>query len=157
MENLAARLSCRTEHEPLHPLISQKIRWQPDLSFRPFNYTAAPIIENMGSTAGTSSVVKPSPPAFVGAPMEKSSKASLIKELVALGLLKAVAAPFEQVKLLLQNQKDIIKSGRQHKPYNGILHCFTTTIRNEGIFSLWRGYTAMTMVHVSATVTCTAS
>nr|KJB69534.1 hypothetical protein B456_011G028800 [Gossypium raimondii] len=152
MENLAARLSWRMEHEPLHPLISQKIHWQPDLSFRPFNYTAAPIIENMGSTAGTSSVVKPSPPAFVGAPMEKSSKASLIKELVALGLLKAVAAPFERVKLLLQNQKDIIKSGRLHKPYNGILHCFATTIRNEGIFSLWRGYTAMTMVHVSATV-----
>ncbi|MFQ6644606.1 hypothetical protein Gotur_019913 [Gossypium turneri] len=148
----AARLSWRMEHEPLHPLISQKIHWQPDLSFRPFNYTAAPIIENMGSTAGTSSVVKPSPPAFVGAPMEKSSKASLIKELVALGLLKAVAAPFERVKLLLQNQKDILKSGRLHKPYNGILHCFATTIRNEGIFSLWRGYTAMTMVHVSATV-----
>ncbi|KAG4124236.1 hypothetical protein ERO13_D10G027232v2 [Gossypium hirsutum] len=152
MENLAARLSCRTEHEPLHPLISQKIRWQPDLSFRPFNYTAAPIIENMGSTVGTSSVVKPSPTAFVGAPMEKSSKASLIKELVALGLLKAVAAPFERVKLLLQNQKVIIKSGRLHKPYNGILHCFATTIRNEGIFSLWRGYTAMTTGHVSATV-----
>ncbi|KAA3478930.1 ADP,ATP carrier protein-like [Gossypium australe] len=106
----------------------------------------------MGGTVGTSSVVKPSPTAFVGAPMGKSSKASLIKELVALGLLKAVAAPFEGVKLLLQNQKNIIKSGRLHKPYNGILHCFATTIRNEGIFSLWRGYTAMTMGHVSATV-----
>ncbi|KAK5792162.1 hypothetical protein PVK06_033276 [Gossypium arboreum] len=149
MDNLAIRVSCRMEHEPLHPPISQKIHWQLDLSFRHFNYTT-PLIENIrGNDA--SSVVKPMPAAFVGAPME-SSKASFITKMVLLDAAKAAVAPFERVKLLMQNQNDIIKSGRLPKPYNGIFHCFATTIRHEGIFSLWRGYPVMAIGDVFSKV-----
>ncbi|XP_047254252.1 ADP,ATP carrier protein 3, mitochondrial-like [Capsicum annuum] len=55
---------------------------------------------------------------------------------------KMVAAPIERVKLLIQNQDKIIKSGRLSKPYKGIADCFTKTIKDEGVLSLWRGNTA---------------
>lgn len=48
-------------------------------------------------------------------------------------------APLERVKLLLQNQGELIRSGRLSRPYLGIKDCFSRTIRNEGVFSLWRG------------------
>ncbi|KAF3634807.1 ADP,ATP carrier protein 1, mitochondrial [Capsicum annuum] len=55
---------------------------------------------------------------------------------------KMVAAPIERVKLLIQNQDKIIKSGRLSEPYKGIADCFTKTIKDEGVLSLWRGNTA---------------
>ena len=38
---------------------------------------------------------------------------------VAAGVSKTVAAPIERVKLLVQNQDEMIKQGRLDKPYNG--------------------------------------
>lgn len=52
---------------------------------------------------------------------------------------KTVAAPIERVKLLIQNQDEMIKSGRLSEPYKGISDCFARNIRNEGVLSLWRG------------------
>ncbi|KAB2060590.1 hypothetical protein ES319_A10G029200v1 [Gossypium barbadense] len=163
----ATRLSCRTEHEPFHPPISQKIHFQPDLSFRHFSYTTTLMGILQGNCAlgnwrsqssilpvshgNTSSIVKPVPPAFIGAPME-NSKAFIIKDLALFGVLKTALAPFERVKLLMQNQNHLIKSSQLPKPYNGILDCFARTIRNEGVLSLWRGYTAMTLADVSLKV-----
>ncbi|XVF27620.1 hypothetical protein REPUB_Repub14bG0123900 [Reevesia pubescens] len=66
-----------------------------------------------------------------------------------LGSVRTAAAPFERVKLLMQNQNAMIKSGRLPQPYNGIFDCFARTIRNEGFFSLWRGNIAIAMGHVS--------
>merc|ERR1711936_1466090 len=42
---------------------------------------------------------------------------------VADGVSKTVAAPIERVKLLVQNQDEMIKQGRLDKPYNGVLDC----------------------------------
>ncbi|XP_022715853.1 ADP,ATP carrier protein 1, mitochondrial-like [Durio zibethinus] len=162
MENWTKRLNCRMEHEPMHPPISQKIHWHPDLSFR-HSYT--PRMQNIHGAGAlvnwrslspllpafqgcASTVVKPVPqPAFVGAPLE-NNKASVLVKLAMLGVLKTTVAPFERVQLLMQNQNAMIKSGRLHQPYNGIFDCFARTIRNEGIFSLWRGNTANAMGHV---------
>lgn len=52
---------------------------------------------------------------------------------------KTAAAPIERVKLLVQNQAEMLKSGALDKPYNGIGECFGRTIKNEGFLSLWRG------------------
>ncbi|KAG6499347.1 hypothetical protein ZIOFF_039112 [Zingiber officinale] len=52
------------------------------------------------------------------------------------------AAPIERVKLLIQNQDEMIKAGRLSEPYKGISDCFCRTIREEGALSLWRGNTA---------------
>merc|ERR1712088_422743 len=42
---------------------------------------------------------------------------------VAAGVSKTAAAPIERVKLLVQNQDEMIKQGRLDKPYNGVLDC----------------------------------
>ena len=36
----------------------------------------------------------------------------------------------------------MLKSGRLERKYDGIIECFSRTIKNEGTVSLWRGNTA---------------
>lgn len=61
---------------------------------------------------------------------------------VSAAVSKTAAAPIERVKLLIQNQDEMIKSGRLATPYKGIGDCFSRVIREEGTVSLWRGNTA---------------
>ena len=58
---------------------------------------------------------------------------------VAAGVSKTVAAPIERVKLLVQNQDEMIKSGRLDKPYSGVMDCTKRTLAAEGIAPFWRG------------------
>jgi len=58
---------------------------------------------------------------------------------VSAAVSKTAAAPIERVKLLIQNQDEMIKSGRLATPYKGISDCFVRVIREEGVVSLWRG------------------
>ncbi|GAB2212909.1 hypothetical protein Droror1_Dr00020914 [Drosera rotundifolia] len=53
-----------------------------------------------------------------------------------------VVAPLDRIKLLLQCQNEMIKSGRLSSPYKGFTDCLTRTIRHEGVLSLWRGNNA---------------
>lgn len=52
---------------------------------------------------------------------------------------KTAAAPIERVKLLVQNQNEMLKTGRLSEPYKGIIDCTTRTFRTEGILPFWRG------------------
>ncbi|XP_051117060.1 ADP,ATP carrier protein ER-ANT1 [Andrographis paniculata] len=52
---------------------------------------------------------------------------------------KSAAAPIERVKLLLQNQGELLKRGQLQKPYVGVGDCFQRLFREEGIYSFWRG------------------
>lgn len=52
---------------------------------------------------------------------------------------KTAAAPIERVKLLVQNQGEMLKSGRLDRPYNGVIDCTVRTFRSEGILPFWRG------------------
>ncbi|KAG5437127.1 hypothetical protein PCANB_001103, partial [Pneumocystis canis] len=61
---------------------------------------------------------------------------------VSAAVAKTSAAPIERVKLLIQNQDEMIKVGRLSQRYTGIIDCFSRTIRDEGVISLWRGNTA---------------
>merc|ERR1712137_1420033 len=61
---------------------------------------------------------------------------------VAAAISKTAAAPIERIKLMVQNQDEMIKSGRLDRPYNGVVDCFRRVIADEGIVSLWRGNTA---------------
>jgi solute carrier family 25 (adenine nucleotide translocator) protein 4/5/6/31 len=54
---------------------------------------------------------------------------------------KTAAAPLERVKLLMQNQGEMLKSGRLREPYSGIADCFRRTVRDEGFMALWRSNT----------------
>ncbi|KAJ5894120.1 Mitochondrial carrier protein [Penicillium taxi] len=61
---------------------------------------------------------------------------------VSAAVSKTAAAPIERVKLLIQNQDEMIKQGRLDRKYTGIVECFKRTIAAEGTASLWRGNTA---------------
>jgi len=52
---------------------------------------------------------------------------------------KTAAAPIERIKLLVQNQDEMLKQGTLDKPYNGVIDCFKRTIAQEGVGPLWRG------------------
>merc|ERR1711909_246049 len=58
---------------------------------------------------------------------------------VAAGVSKTFAAPIERVKLLVQNQDEMIRQGRLDKPYTGVVDCTTRTLKTEGIIPFWRG------------------
>ena len=44
-------------------------------------------------------------------------------------ILQTAAAPIERVKLLVQNQDEMIKQGRLDKPYKGVIDCTARTFR----------------------------
>jgi solute carrier family 25 (mitochondrial adenine nucleotide translocator), member 4/5/6/31 len=52
---------------------------------------------------------------------------------------KTVAAPIERVKLLVQNQGEMLKQGKLTEPYKGVIDCTAKTFRSEGLYSFWRG------------------
>jgi len=58
---------------------------------------------------------------------------------VAAVVSKTAAAPIERIKLLVQNQDEMIRQGRLDKPYKGVIDCTARTIKNEGVYPLWRG------------------
>jgi solute carrier family 25 (adenine nucleotide translocator) protein 4/5/6/31 len=58
---------------------------------------------------------------------------------VAAAVSKTAAAPIERVKLLVQNQNEMIKQGRLDKPYSGVMDCVQRTLKNEGVIPFWRG------------------
>ncbi|KAL4584134.1 hypothetical protein LXL04_008724 [Taraxacum kok-saghyz] len=52
---------------------------------------------------------------------------------------KSAAAPIERVKLLLQNQGELLKRGQLTRPYSGVGQCFKRVFKEEGFLSFWRG------------------
>lgn len=58
---------------------------------------------------------------------------------VAAGISKTAAAPIERVKLLIQNQDEMIKQGILDKKYGGMADCVKRTVAGDGVVSLWRG------------------
>jgi len=58
---------------------------------------------------------------------------------VAAAVSKTAAAPIERVKLLVQNQGEMLKQGTLEKPYSGVIDCTMRTAKTEGVFSFWRG------------------
>ena len=58
---------------------------------------------------------------------------------VAAAVSKTAAAPIERVKLLVQNQSEMLKQGILDKPYSGVVDCTTRTMKSEGIGAFWRG------------------
>jgi len=61
---------------------------------------------------------------------------------ISAAVSKTAAAPIERIKLLIQNQDEMIKAGRLDRKYAGIGDCFKRTMADEGAVALWRGNTA---------------
>jgi len=54
-------------------------------------------------------------------------------------IAKTAAAPIERVKLMVQNQDEMLKSGRLDRPYTGVMDCGARILKDEGIIPFWRG------------------
>merc|ERR1712179_883443 len=52
---------------------------------------------------------------------------------------KTAAAPIARIKLLVQNQDEMIKAGRLSEPYKGVIDCTVKTFKSEGLLPFWRG------------------
>ena len=52
---------------------------------------------------------------------------------VAAAVSKTAAAPIERVKLLVQNQGEMIKQGTLKEPYKGVVDCTIKTFQSEGM------------------------
>jgi solute carrier family 25 (adenine nucleotide translocator) protein 4/5/6/31 len=74
---------------------------------------------------------------------DKSYKLSFAEEFALSGcaaiISKTAAAPIERVKLLIQNQDEMLKTGRLAEPYKGVIDCSQKVMASEGIVSFWRG------------------
>ncbi|KAF3331303.1 ADP,ATP carrier protein [Carex littledalei] len=113
---------------PLHSSLLQTIRTQNSYSAPAFYRSTLPYS-----------------PVFAEAPSEKAKGGFLVDFLmggVSAAVSKTASAPLERVKLLIQNQDEMIKAGRLSEPYKGIGDCFGRTIKEEGALSLWRSNTA---------------
>ncbi|MES1919566.1 hypothetical protein MHBO_001375 [Bonamia ostreae] len=55
---------------------------------------------------------------------------------------KTIAAPIERVKLMVQNQGEMLKNNIISKPYKNSFDCFRRTFQSEGLVSFWRGNSA---------------
>lgn len=154
-----------------HPTVTQKVagqiylrsRFSQDLQARDYGYRSStlcgnqftagkyvnggfqnPLLQVPCSAYDIASATSISP-VFAHAPAEKGFSGFAIDFLmggVSAAVSKTAAAPIERVKLLIQNQDEMIKTGRLSEPYKGITDCFARTIKDEGVLSLWRGNTA---------------
>ncbi|XP_020976364.1 ADP,ATP carrier protein ER-ANT1-like [Arachis ipaensis] len=70
---------------------------------------------------------------------------------VAAIISKSAMAPIERVKLLLQNQAEIIKRGQLKKPYMGVCDGFKRVFAEEGVIAFWRGNQANVILHSKVT------
>lgn len=57
----------------------------------------------------------------------------------AAAVSKSATAPIERVKLLMQSQQEMLRSGRLQQPYTGIVDCFSKSVKTDGFLALWRG------------------
>eukprot|EP00461_Guttulinopsis_vulgaris_P000001 UN00001 len=75
--------------------------------------------------------------------IQASDKLSFAENFILSGtaaiVSKTIAAPIERVKLLVQNQGEMLKTGRLDKPYSGVVDCTVRTLKAEGLGSFWRG------------------
>jgi len=79
----------------------------------------------------------------MSAPAAQKPKLGFVENFLLSGaaavISKTVAAPIERVKLLVQNQAEMLKQGKISEPYKGIVDCTTKTFRSEGFYAFWRG------------------
>lgn len=69
-------------------------------------------------------------------------------------IMKTSVAPIERIKLLLENQNEMLKQGTINRPYAGMIDCAVHTFKNEGLLSFWRGNLADCIRQIPATVSC---
>jgi len=76
-------------------------------------------------------------PSLIGMGSKEQKKLGFIENFSLSGaaavISKTAAAPIERVKLLVQNQDEMIKAGRLKEPYKGVIDCTLRTYKTEGM------------------------
>lgn len=90
----------------------------------------------------------------VGMPPARAAAADFAMGGAAAVVAKTGAAPVERVKLLLQNQAEMLRRGSLTRPYRGIADAFGRVLREEGVAALWRGNQANVIRYFPTQVRC---
>jgi solute carrier family 25 (adenine nucleotide translocator) protein 4/5/6/31 len=76
-------------------------------------------------------------------PNNLASKVTFMESFFISGIVacisKTVSAPLERVKLLMQNQDELLRNKVISEKYKGLGDCIMRTYHNEGVLPFWRG------------------
>lgn len=51
---------------------------------------------------------------------------------------KTISAPIERIKMVVQNQAEMVKSGALERPFTGVSDCAAWITKNEGVAGFWK-------------------
>lgn len=51
---------------------------------------------------------------------------------------KTISAPIERIKMVVQSQSEMVKSGALDRPFKGIADCGQWIVKNEGVAGFWK-------------------
>ena len=73
---------------------------------------------------------------------------SVVSSAVSAAVMNAIRGPFTRIKIILQTQEELVRTGRLLVPFSGILDCFRFVVAEEGYAGLWRGvlYSVLSVV-----------
>jgi len=57
---------------------------------------------------------------------------------IAATVSKTISAPIERIKMVVQNQDEMLKKGTLEKPFKGIVDCSNWIMKNEGFAAFWK-------------------
>merc|ERR1719219_2309945 len=57
---------------------------------------------------------------------------------IAAVVSKTIAAPIERIKMVVQNQDEMLKRGTLKEPFKGPFHCGQWIMKNEGFLAFWK-------------------
>jgi solute carrier family 25 (adenine nucleotide translocator) protein 4/5/6/31 len=73
---------------------------------------------------------------------KKLVKLSFAEDFVLSGVAavtsKTIAAPIERIKMVVQNQDEMLRRGTLEKPFTGIADCGRWIVANEGVAAFWK-------------------
>lgn len=126
--------------------------------FKPLPVWKAPALMVASTTATVAERAASTPTEKIAAlkPTEKMVTDFVMGGAAAV-VAKSAAAPVERVKLLLQNQGEMLNRGHLTRPYQGIGNCFVRVLSEEGLLSFWRGNQANVIRYLPTQVLISSS
>merc|ERR1712032_1282249 len=96
----------------------------------------------MYSTIVSQMMVKTATPMVHSTGEKKIVKLSALEDFMLAGTAavtsKTISAPIERIKMVVQNQAEMVKSGALEKPFNGVTDCGKWILQNEGVGGFWK-------------------
>lgn len=81
--------------------------------------------------------------------LKKARSQAVMAGMTSFLVKETIMAPLTRIKLLLQCQGEMRKTGRLAVPYKGVFDCVRTIYRTEGVLSFWKGNSAGCLMFLS--------